>query len=105
MRICSKVYYIVDEVLRAGIIAKPMMLLLSLPCSMSLPDWLPGKVVHLMVEEFSRRLREELNNKLTDNNNLQGRVGMSDTGRISMMDSIRSGELEPTFGKEDLVSH
>ena len=52
-----------------------------------------------MVQEFSRRLKEELN-KLTDNNNLRGRVGTSDTGRISI-DSIRS-ELEPTFDEEDI---
>ena len=65
------------------------------PCS--LPEWLPGNIVHLMVEEFSRRLREELSKLLsTDNNNLRGRAGTSDTGRISI---VRS-DLDPTFGEE-----
>jgi hypothetical protein len=40
-----------------------------------------------MVEEFSRRLTEELNKLLTDNN-LRGRAGTTDTARISI-DSIR----------------
>ena len=65
----------------------------------SLPEWLPGNIVRLMVEEFSRRLREELN-KLTANNNLRGRVGTSDTARISI-DSLRS-EFEPTFDEVDI---
>jgi hypothetical protein len=53
-----------------------------------------------MVEEFSRRLREELSKLLsTDNNNLRGRAGTSDTGRISI-DSIVRSDLDPTFGEE-----
>ena len=67
----------------------------------SLPEWLPGEVVHLMVMEFSHRLREELN-KLQESNNLQGRAGTSDMGRMSM-DSIRSVEHREFEIVDDVV--
>jgi hypothetical protein len=59
----------------------------------ALPEWLPGKVVRLMVQEFSGRLREELD-KLADSNNQRARVRTSDTGQLSM-GSIRSLKHEP----------
>ena len=54
----------------------------------ALPEWLPGEIVYMMVMEFSRRLREELTS-LQSISQQQGRVGTSDTGRMSM-DSVGS---------------
>lgn len=60
------------------------------PCA--LPEWLPGKIVHLMVVEFGRRLKVELH-KLQISNELRLRRGTTDTVRMSM-DSVRSDESE-----------
>ena len=59
------------------------------PCA--LPEWLPGEIVYLMVMEFNHRLREELTS-LQSISQQRGRVGTSDTGRMSM-DSVRSQEF------------
>jgi len=50
-------------------------------------------MVHLVVLEFSRRLREELGKLQESTGNLRGRAGTSDTGRGSM-DSVRPPERE-----------
>ena len=67
----------------------------------ALPEWLPGEVVHSMVVEFSRRLREALN-KLQESDNLQGQVGTSDMGMMSL-DSIRSVEHGESKIVDDVV--
>ena len=65
----------------------------------ALAEWLPGKIVYLMVVEFSRRLREELI-KLQESTNLRARAGTSDTGRM-FMDSVRSLEQEGSRPAEE----
>ena len=54
-----------------------------------------------MVVEFSHRLREALN-KLQESDNLQGRAGTSDMGKMSM-DSIRSVEHGESEIVDDVV--
>jgi len=71
--------------------------------SCALSEGLPGEIVHLMVLEFSRRLRVELG-KLQDSivhasASIRGRTDSSDTGRMSeSFDSIRSLPVESKGG-------
>ena len=67
----------------------------------TLPEWLPGEIVCMMVVEFSCRLREELIS-LQSISQQRGQVGTSDTGRMSM-DSIRSQESEGSEDEDDVA--
>ena len=61
------------------------------PCS--LPERLPGNIIHLMVVEFSHRLRKELTKLQESTREQQGWAGTSDMTRASM-DSIRAEDVE-----------
>jgi hypothetical protein len=70
------------------------------PCA--LPEWLPGKIVRLMVLEFSHRLREELTElrqKSIRQLPVRSRAGTSGTGRI-LLDRI--GSLGDTRDADDV---
>jgi len=69
--------------------------------SCALPEWLPANIVHLMVLEFSRRLRRELTKLQASTSELRGRAGTSDTARASI-DSTRveHGEIVEAKGVE-----
>ena len=62
----------------------------------TLPEWLPGQIVYLMVVEFSRRLRVELKilvDSLESNASGRSCVGhvrtkSSDTGRFSLASAL-----------------
>ena len=57
----------------------------------ALPEWLPEEIVYMMAIEFSHGLREELTS-LQSISQQRGRVGTSDTGRMST-DSVGSQEF------------
>ena len=67
----------------------------------TLPEWLPGEIVCMMVVEFSHRLREELTS-LQSISQQRGRAGTSDTGRMSI-DCIGSQESEGSEDEDDVA--
>jgi hypothetical protein len=55
--VCSYLFHLLNEHCGANFVISDEDTNMT-PCA--LPEWLPGKIVRLMVLEFSRRLREEL---------------------------------------------
>lgn len=70
--------------------------------SCAIPDWLPRDIVIKMVEEFSSRLKVELNN-LQRVSGGRGRADTSNTGRMSM-DSLRSLGVVQTKKDDGLLA-